>query len=82
MGLRLFLLVIAVRLFLEVTGVGGAIEFAADGTGEFLHLAETFVLADKSRGRSFRFTLQRRCGEFNLELRVVDNQQDFVGLDW
>lgn len=41
-------LVLAVRLFLEFTDVGCAFDFAADGAGKFLHLAETLVLADEA----------------------------------
>ena len=37
-----------VRLFLEVTRVGRAFDFAADRAGEFLHLAEAFVFTDEA----------------------------------
>ena len=45
---QLLVLVSTVRFFLEVTGVGRAIDFAADRAGEFLDDAKLFVLADEA----------------------------------
>lgn len=45
---RSLVIVSTVRFFLEVAGIWRAFDFAADGAGKFLDLAETFVLADKS----------------------------------
>ena len=75
-GLLLF--VVAMRFFLEVTGVGRAFNFAADRAGEFLDDAELLVLADKARAISIAFAIQRHRSQLDLERWLFDRQEQLA----
>jgi len=75
------MLVLMPRFFLEVAGIGSAIDFRRYAAGEFLHLAERFVLTHETRGCAVGFVIEWLSDQLDLEGRLVDGQQHLRSLD-
>jgi hypothetical protein len=67
-----------VGFFLEIAGIGRAVDLTADATCEFLHNSQLVILSDKCRSRALRITFLRRSLQCDLKCWLCDSQQQFA----